>query len=702
MKLSEGSSVRIIEIPTLPSDSVGVDQILHELSSKGKRKRRNKTKGGSGTAPSLGRVMNNNLLALVTMEEIKCVVDQLGALKAPGPNVFPILFYQKYWNIVDKVVFKSSKEFLNGRVEIYTMDMTNIVLIPKVDSPESTINFRPISLCNNSYKILSKFLDNRLREVLPALISPNQNAFVPDRQIQDNLLLAHESYHYLKSKMEGGKHELGLKLDMNKVYDLVEWDFLEGVLLRFGFASEWVKIIMSCVTTVSFSIVLNGRLGKTFQPSRGFTFSSHPKNIMQLTLLFKEYGLASSQVINGAKSSVYFTPNTPEQMALLFCELIGFMEVKNPGTYLGLPTIWDRSKKEAPSFINDKVKRKIKGWKEKSLSLACKECRRLQSEPNSLWARVMKARYFSKCGFMQAVKDHRPSWSWTSLLKARDELLLDSKWLIGGGESVNFWYDQWLSLPGNGQVKALPIIRDPPNTYVHSLIDWGNRAWNLSYVANLLHLSMIPAITSTPLGNKGEKDKLVWPHCKDGSYNVKDGCNFVYKGAPPSAHFVIKYASNQASKYLGAQILPVIVYVSSSIIPNVNWYAPPISLFKVNCDAAWKQPNLAGLGVVIKNHNGESVAGLSKQMHVGNVDTAENLACSLGLKEVILESDSLHAIKDLKRYKCINRKTYHIISQIRAKLIGFDSFSWNWVPIKANRAAHIAAKLSYRSEGPHN
>ncbi|KAL6133238.1 hypothetical protein ACLB2K_065475 [Fragaria x ananassa] len=96
----------------------------------------------------------------------------------------------------------------------------------------------PISLCNSSIKIISKLLANRLKPLLPQLNSEHQNAFVPGRQIQDNLVLAHEAYHYLKLKKYKVNHEFALKLDMNKAYNRVEWDFLEAALLKFGFCSD--------------------------------------------------------------------------------------------------------------------------------------------------------------------------------------------------------------------------------------------------------------------------------------------------------------------------------------------------------------------------------------------------------------------------------------------------------------------------------
>ncbi|KAL6183177.1 hypothetical protein ACLB2K_044588 [Fragaria x ananassa] len=147
--------------------------------------------------------MNRDLLAPFSMDEVKDAAFQLGALKAPGPDGFPGLFYRKYWSIVNDIVIASSVDFLNSRVRVQCINQTHIVLIPKISNPEKTTHFRPISLCNNSYKILAKLLANRLKPLLPTLISHNQNAFVSERLIQDNILLAHEAYHYLRLKKEG-------------------------------------------------------------------------------------------------------------------------------------------------------------------------------------------------------------------------------------------------------------------------------------------------------------------------------------------------------------------------------------------------------------------------------------------------------------------------------------------------------------------
>lgn len=128
--------------------------------------------------------------------------------------------------------------FYRGEFLVNNIRKTNIVLIPKVPHSESVSQFKPINLCNSSIKIISKLLVNRLKPLLPHLIFERQNAFVPRCQIQDNLILAHEAYHYLKLKKSKVDHKFALKLDMNKACDRVEWNFLEAALLKFGFCSD--------------------------------------------------------------------------------------------------------------------------------------------------------------------------------------------------------------------------------------------------------------------------------------------------------------------------------------------------------------------------------------------------------------------------------------------------------------------------------
>ena len=179
--------------------------------------------------------MRQSLSREVSADEIREALFQMGPTKAPGPDGMNALFYQKFWHIVGDNVVHVVLDFLQSGVMVSEINHTNIVLIPKVKSPEKLSDFRPISLCNVIYKIISKVIANRLKQVLPQIISPTQSAFVPGRLITDNVLLAYETLHTMHGRKKGKKDSLALKLDIRKAYDRVEWDFLRGIMLKLGF-----------------------------------------------------------------------------------------------------------------------------------------------------------------------------------------------------------------------------------------------------------------------------------------------------------------------------------------------------------------------------------------------------------------------------------------------------------------------------------
>ena len=132
------------------------------------------------------------------------------------------LFYQNFWHVVGDSVTVIVLDFLNSENMVPDINHTNIVLIPKVKNPEKMSDFRPINLRNVIYKIISKVLANRLKQVLPHVISPTQSVFVLGSLITDNVLVAYETLHTMHCRKKGKKRSLALKLDISKVYDRVE------------------------------------------------------------------------------------------------------------------------------------------------------------------------------------------------------------------------------------------------------------------------------------------------------------------------------------------------------------------------------------------------------------------------------------------------------------------------------------------------
>lgn len=146
---------------------------------------------------------------------------------------------------------------------------TFIALIPKITSPKYVHEVRPVSLCNVLYKIFSKVLANRLKKILPAIITKHQLTFTKNKLISDNILVAFETLHYMKKHNTSKFGFMALKLDMRKAYYRVKWSFLESLMRKMGFNEKWIGLIMVCVKTVTYSILVNGKPRGMLLPTRG-------------------------------------------------------------------------------------------------------------------------------------------------------------------------------------------------------------------------------------------------------------------------------------------------------------------------------------------------------------------------------------------------------------------------------------------------
>jgi hypothetical protein len=213
--------------------------------------------------------MNSMLDAPFTAKEVKSALFEMYPTKAPGPDGFPAHFFQRNWGLCGAEVTTAVLRILRGDESPEEINETFIVLIPKVASPTELGQFRPISLCNIIYKIASKVMSNRLKKILPEIISQEQSAFMPGRLITDNIIMAYECLHFMKRNKAKKHRNCALKLDMRKAYDRVEWSYLRAIMLRMGFNPGWVDLVMRMVSTVTFSVLFNGSPTEVFKPTRG-------------------------------------------------------------------------------------------------------------------------------------------------------------------------------------------------------------------------------------------------------------------------------------------------------------------------------------------------------------------------------------------------------------------------------------------------
>ncbi|GKB12628.1 RNA-directed DNA polymerase, eukaryota [Tanacetum coccineum] len=184
----------------------------------------------------LNSMQQLDLEAEVSNEEIKKAVWDCGVDKSPGPDGFTFGFYKRFWSLIEKDVLAAVKYFFHYSRIPKGCNSSFIALIPKTPEAKMVKDFRPISLIGSLYKIIAKILANRLVVVLGDIVNEVQSAFVADRQILDGPFILNEVLQWCKLKK---KYSFILKIDFEKAYDSVRWDYLDDVLRKFGLGEKW-------------------------------------------------------------------------------------------------------------------------------------------------------------------------------------------------------------------------------------------------------------------------------------------------------------------------------------------------------------------------------------------------------------------------------------------------------------------------------
>ncbi|RVW36770.1 Transposon TX1 uncharacterized 149 kDa protein [Vitis vinifera] len=174
--------------------------------------------------------------------------------KASGLDGFTIAVFQDYWDVIKEDLVRVFAEFHNSGIINQNTNASFIVLLPKKSQSKKISDFRPISPITCLYKIIAKFLSGRLRGVLQETIHSTQGAFVQGRQILDAVLIANE---IVDEKKRSGEEGVVFKIDFEKAYDHVKWDFLDHVLEKKGFSPRWRSWMRGCLSSVSYAILVN-------------------------------------------------------------------------------------------------------------------------------------------------------------------------------------------------------------------------------------------------------------------------------------------------------------------------------------------------------------------------------------------------------------------------------------------------------------
>ena len=270
--------------------------------------------------PTVSQADNDLLIRIPDEEEIKAAVFSIHASKAPGPDGFSAGFYHSYWHIIGPDVVREVRLFFSSSSFPRRMNETHIRLIPKDLGPRKVADYRPIALCNIFYKIVAKIISKRMQPILSNLISENQSAFVPGRAISDNVLITHEILHFLRISSATKYGSMAIKTDMSKAYDRVEWDFLKAVLSRFGFHETFITWILECVTSVSYSFLINGSPQGKVLPSRGLRQGDPLSPYLFILCTEVLSGLCKKAQLLKQLSGIRVSQNGPRVNHLLFAD----------------------------------------------------------------------------------------------------------------------------------------------------------------------------------------------------------------------------------------------------------------------------------------------------------------------------------------------------------------------------------------------
>ncbi|GAU29840.1 hypothetical protein TSUD_223860 [Trifolium subterraneum] len=396
----------------------------------------------------------------------------------------------------------------------------------------------PPNLISKNITLIPKVVANRLKPILNKCISENQSPFVPGRSILDNVMAAMEIIHFMKSKTRDKKGETTLKLDISKAYDRIDWEFLKEMMNKMGFSQQWISWIMLCVVTVDYSIIVNGHKVGPIVPGRGLRqddcfpfFKATVNEAAVVKNVLSVYETTSGQAINLQKSEFYCSRNVSAETREAIASHLGVTQVLGRIEKMLNSFWWDHSGNngrgihrlswEHLSVSKDHDGMGFKSLKAFNIAMLGKQAWNLVTKPDCLITKLLKARYFPKCDFLEAnifggvFGAQNPS----------SMVVAVCKWSIGTREKIDIWEQNWLK---EGLSIATPSNMQRPGDLnkVKDIIMSNSKFWDIDKISSMFDSTTVRCIINTPLLASVLLDKLVWKLEHDGVYSVCSAYNY--------------------------------------------------------------------------------------------------------------------------------------------------------------------------------
>ncbi|KAJ0757712.1 putative RNA-directed DNA polymerase [Helianthus annuus] len=257
-----------------------------------------------------------------TVEEIKAAVWDCDGDRAPGPDGFNFKFIKRCWAVLREDLVNLFNNFYASGSLNPCCTSSFIALIPKIKDPVSPTNFRPISLIGIINKVISKVLVNRLKGVVGGLVSEHQSAFLAGRNIMDGPLVLNEVFSWLKRSKRNGMY---FKVDINKAYDSVNWEFLNSILTQMNFPSSWREWVMATLYSAKASVLVNGSPTREFVCSRGLRQGDPLSPFLFVIVMEALTGIMKEAESVGLFHGVRVTSDGPSLTHLIYADDVMFI-----------------------------------------------------------------------------------------------------------------------------------------------------------------------------------------------------------------------------------------------------------------------------------------------------------------------------------------------------------------------------------------